>query len=387
MHILVNGTPLLAPVTGIGQYIRQLFTAMDKLPQAELHCCFGFRCESGMRPPPLYATRSMQSAYKLARRLLPNPRDLKNRFEAMAFRYHAHKVPAACIYHEPNFLPHPFDGPMVLTALDLSCFDHPDTHPLERVQIMERCFPKAVERADHIIVISEASGEALRRWFNVDPGRITTTYLAADPRFQPHAAETLTPTLSSLGLGPNGYVLSVGTLEPRKNLSTLFEAYAGLPNSLRQRYPLVVAGMRGWHTKGLMKAAEELIRRGELRLLGYVDDFQMPALYAGAAAFCYPSRYEGFGLPALEAMASGVPVIAGNRTSLPEVVGDAGILVEPDDVDDMREQLRKILEDRSWADQLSHLGLCRSRSFSWDRCARETFAVYEQVMRKLGIPE
>lgn len=380
MHILVNATPLLAPLTGIGQYIRHLFTAMDALANAQLHVCYGLRCETGMHLPSPNATRAMQGAYGLARRLLPNPRALKCKVEAAAFRYHASRMPAGCIYHEPNFLPQPFDGPIVVTVLDLSCFDHPQAHPAERVRIMERGLPRALERADHIIVISEASGDALRRWFNVDPARITTTYLAADPRFQPHAHHELAPALLGLGLTPGNYVLSVGTLEPRKNLTTLFAAYSGLPEALRQRYPLAVAGMSGWKTEGLMKSAEVLIRRGELRLLGYVADELMPLLYAGAAAFCYPSRYEGFGLPALEAMASGVPVITANATSLPEVVGDAGIMLDPDDVDGLRERLRQLLEDRVYAQSLGQLGLLRSRVFSWDRCARETFSVYEKVM-------
>lgn len=381
MHILVNATPLLAPLTGIGQYIRHLFTAMDQLALAQLHVCYALRCETGMHLPSQNAARTMQGAYGLARRLLPNPRALKCKVETAAFRYHASRMPAGCIYHEPNFLPQPFNGPMVVTVLDLSCFDHPEAHPAERVRIMERNFPKAMERADHIIVISEASGDALRRWFKVDPARITTTYLAADSRFQPRDNDVLTPALLGLKLSPGGYVLSVGTLEPRKNLTTLFAAYAGLPAALRQRFPLVVAGMSGWKTEGLMKSAEELISRGELRLLGYVADDLMPLLYAGAAAFCYPSRYEGFGLPALEAMASGVPVITANVTALPEVVGDAGIMLDPDDVDGLTERLRQLLEDRVYAQALGHLGLLRSRMFSWDRCARETFAVYEKLVR------
>ena len=174
------------------------------------------------------------------------------------------------------------------------------------------------------------------------------------------------------------------SLEPRKNLTTLFAAYAGLPAALRQRYPLVVAGMKGWHTGELLQSAEELIRRNELRLLGYVEDELIPPLYAGAAAFAYPSRYEGFGLPALEAMASGVPVVTANLTSLPEVVGDAGLMTDPDDVDGMREHLRHLLEDRDMASALGQRGLERAQTFSWERCARETFSVYEKVMQQRG---
>lgn len=384
MKIIVNGTSLLAPLTGIGQYVRHLFTAMDKIPEAELRLYYGTYCERGMKLPSPNSTEAAQRTYGLAKRFFPRPRALKKLIEKSLFSYHTRSGSGNVLYHEPNYVPMPYKGPLVLTVCDMSCFDHPETHPVERVRLMQRDMPSAIEKADHIIVISESSGEALRRWFSVDASRMTTTYLAADPRFRPRGADLLSPHLAGLGLTPGGYVLSVGTLEPRKNLATLFAAYSGLPASLRQRYPLVVAGLNGWNTEGLMKAAGGLIQRGELRLLGYVADELIPPLYAGAAAFCYPSRYEGFGLPALEAMASGVPVITSNKTSLPEVVGDAGIMVDPDDVDGMRERLRQLLEDQAYADELGQRGLARSQMFSWDRCARETFSVYRKVMQQRG---
>lgn len=384
MNILVNGTPLLAPLTGIGQYIRHLFTAMEEIPEADIHMYYGTRCEKGMRMPSAGSLNVVRRGYGLVRRVIPQHRALRRVAERLVFSYHTRKGWGGCLYHEPNYVPLPYDGPLVLTVCDLSCFDHPETHPEDRVRLMQRDMPPAIEKADHIIVISEASGEALRRWFNVAPERITNTYLAADPRYHPRSAEVLEADLARLGLTPGSYVLSVGTLEPRKNLATLFAAYAGLPSALRQRYPLAVAGMKGWHTGELMKSAEELIRRNELRFLGYVDDALIPPLYAGAAAFAYPSRYEGFGLPALEAMASGVPVVTANRTSLPEVVGDAGLMTDPDDVDGMREHLRHLLEDRDMADALGRRGLERAQTFSWARCARETYAVYEKVMQQRG---
>ena len=385
MKILVNATPLLVPLTGIGQYIRSLFTAMDKMPAADISMYYGLRCEKGVRQPSVATAQAVKRTFSVLRRVIPRPRTLRRVAEKALFAYHARNPSGATLYHEPNYLPLPYKGPRVVTVCDLSCFDHPETHPKERVELMQRGMPAAMAKADHIIVISEATGEALQRWFNVDKSRITNTYLAADPRFQPQSTDTLTPALANLGLRAEAYVLCVGTLEPRKNLSTLFSAYAGLPAALRQRYPLVVAGMSGWNTEALMKSAEDLIRRGELRLLGYVADALIPSLYAGAAAFCYPSRYEGFGLPALEAMASGVPVITSNRTSLPEVVGDAGLMVDPDDVDSLREQLQRLLEDRVFAETLGQRGLARSRLFSWERCAKETFAVYDKVMQQRGI--
>lgn len=386
MKILVNGTPLLSPLTGIGQYIRHLFTAMGELPQADVRVCYGTKCSKGVRLPDPNTAAAAQHGYQFLNRLIPQAqaRSIRRFAEKTLFEFHTRSLLGGVIYHEPNFVPLPYDGALVLTVHDMSCFDHPETHPQERVRFMQTNMPAALERADHIVVVSDASGVALQRWFGVKPERITTTYLAADSRFHPRDAASLTDVLKGFGLAPGQYVLCVGTLEPRKNLTTLFAAYAGLPAALRQRFPLVVAGMKGWGTDSLMAAAQELLSRGELRLLGYVEDAMMPLLFAGAAVFSYPSRYEGFGLPALEAMASGVPVITGNLTSLPEVVGDAGIMLDPDDVDGLREHLQLLLEDLTFRSVLGLKGLERSRLFSWNRCARDTFAVYKKVLDARG---
>jgi alpha-1,3-rhamnosyl/mannosyltransferase len=236
-----------------------------------------------------------------------------------------------------------------------------------------------------VLVISQDSKRALQRWFGVPDEKITVTYLAAAQAYRPIERAELLEPLAALGLASKGYVLTVGTLEPRKNLSTLFAAFAGLPKTLRQRFPLVVVGMKGWKYDELLGEARALVDAGELRFLGYLEDSQMPVLYAGAAAFCYPSRYEGFGLPALEAMAAGVPVLTSNATSLPEVVGAAGLMVDPDDVGGMRDSLELLLENADLASRMAGLGLERAASFSWERCALETVNVYQRVAKARGL--
>lgn len=385
MKVVVNGTPLLAPLTGIGQYVLQLFSAIQAMSEVELALFNGMRCESKICMPSAQSRQVTQTSYELLRRVLPRPRALKQWGQSALFRFHTRNRSPQWLYHEPNYVALPYDGPTVATVCDLSCFDHPEMHPVERVRLFERDFPATVKRADHLIVISEATRLRLQHWFGVPNDKITTTYLAADARFRPRLGSETSIHLSALGLTHGEYVLCVGTMEPRKNLHTLFAAYSGLPESLRRQFPLVLAGGHGWDTAGLLAASRNLMLRGELRLLGYVDDTAMPSLYAGAAAFCYPSRYEGFGLPALEAMASSVPVLTGNLTSLPEVVGDAGRMVNPDDVDGMREMLRELLEDRYFAASLGAMGLKRSTHFSWMRCAAETVSVYRQVMSERGI--
>lgn len=387
MKLLVNGTPLLTPLTGIGHYTWQLCSQMASQPDIELLMAYGMRYEHGLRMPAHNVAGALQAVgYSLLRRVLPNPRRIKRAVEQARFAWTRRRIRRQnYLYHEPNILPLPYDGPTIITLHDLSCFDHPETHPAERVDIMHRELPPAIERVDHIIVISEATRRAVAQRFGVPDSRMTVTLLAAHPQFAPRPADSLRAALAALDLQPGGYLLSVGTLEPRKNLSTLFDAYSGLPAELRRRYPLAVVGMPGWRTEQLMSSARQLVERGELRFLGYVDDAVLPLLYAGAAAFAYPSRYEGFGLPPLEAMASGVPVLVSDVTSLPEVVGDAGVRVGPDDVDAMREGLRQLLEDRDHAARLAGLGLARAQGFSWEKCAQETRAVYQRVLHARGL--
>jgi alpha-1,3-rhamnosyl/mannosyltransferase len=186
--------------------------------------------------------------------------------------------------------------------------------------------------------------------------------------------------VAPFGLQAGQYILSVGTLEPRKNLTTAIKAYARLPETIRQDMPFVIAGMKGWRTDGLDKEVAALIEKGQIRRLGYVPDEALPALYSGARAFVYPSLYEGFGLPPLEAMACGTPVIVSNRSSLPEVVGDAGLKVEALDVDGLAGAMNQVIEDDVLRASLRQRGMERAKGFSWRRCAEETLAVYRKVV-------
>ena len=387
MKVLVNATPLLTPRTGIGQYIHNLFSAIDRIGEVDLRMSYGSRVVSGYSHAPKPGVTDAPWLRRLALGTLPRPRAVKRFVEGLMFRYQTRHALRDAIYHEPNYLPINFEGPLVLTVCDMSCFDHPETHPKERVKLFQQGLPPALERADHVLVISQDSKRALQRWFGVPDEKITVTYLAAAQTFRPIVQAELLEPLAALGLTPKGYVLTVGTLEPRKNLSTIFAAFAGLPKTLRQRFPLVVVGMKGWKYDELLGGARALADAGELRFLGYLEDSQMPALYAGAAAFCYPSRYEGFGLPALEAMAAGVPVLTSNATSLPEVVGAAGLMVDPDDVGGMRDSLLLLLENADLAARMAGLGLERAASFSWERCAQETVNVYQRVAKARGLSD
>ena len=187
--------------------------------------------------------------------------------------------------------------------------------------------------------------------------------------------------LARYHLANSSYLLVVATLEPRKNLLRLADAYSRLPSVLQRRHPLIIIGARGWLTDELEKRLAPMERKDQVRRLGYIPQEDLPLLYAGAWAFAFPSIYEGFGLPLLEAMRSGVPELTANRSSLPEVAGDAAILVDPEDVDTISAGLERLLTDEAWRGLAVERGLRQAQPFSWSRCVENTIGVYQQALR------
>jgi alpha-1,3-rhamnosyl/mannosyltransferase len=187
------------------------------------------------------------------------------------------------------------------------------------------------------------------------------------------------PVLQQHGLSYQKYILAVGTLEPRKNLSSALLAYMQLPAGIRKNYPLVLVGMKGWHTSSLEKQMAPLVAAGEIRQLGYLEREDLAAIIAGALTLVYPSIYEGFGLPPLEAMTCGVPVIASNVSSLPEVVGDSGLLVNPHDIDDIAKAMETMITAPDIRAASAQKALAKSAEFSWDSCVDQTAGIYRQV--------
>jgi alpha-1,3-rhamnosyl/mannosyltransferase len=282
------------------------------------------------------------------------------------------------VYHEPNYVLRPFTGPAVTTIHDLGWLHFPHTLKTATRRIMERGMPQTLRRAAHFITVSRFVAEELTREFGIQPDRISVTPLGVDSRFRPFDVVESRLLMDRLDLVHGRYLLAVGTLEPRKNLSALVNAYGGLPTRLQERVPLVLAGGRGWG-EALGAHAARLQRAGRIRLLGYVSESDLVLLYAGAACFIMPSLYEGFGIPILEAMASGVPVVTSNRSAMPEVAGDAALLVDPDDITSIRDAVRQLLEDSSLCQRLVRAGLARASTFSWQQTVDSTLAVYRQI--------
>ena len=375
LRVAFNATPRLSPLTGIGNYIEQLGAALAATGSIDAYAFYRYRWRHQAPLPPNDSGGAMAALVGRTKRWLPFRGALRLAAHQIGFARGLRRH-AIDIYHEPNYVPISYDVPVVVTVHDLSWLRYPDAHPVDRVRWLERGLPKALDRAGAILVDSAfVRGEVLTT-FNVDPRRVHVAHLGVSAAFRPRTAEKTMATLHPLDLAHRGYVLTLGTIEPRKNIGHVLAAYAALPAALRARYPLVVAGAKGWRAGDLEKELHVLASRGQVRFLGHVPADALPDLFAGAAAFVFPSLYEGFGLPPLEAMASGVPVLVSDRSSLPEVTGDAGVRLDPEQPLDTAAKLAAVLDDPVAHAEWVRRGLDRAKGFSWDACARATLAVY-----------
>ena len=269
--------------------------------------------------------------------------------------------------------------PTVVTLHDLIPITHPETETRAAQLYWRLQIPIAARRASFIITDSDHARNEIVDMFGVPDRHIAVTPLGYPPAMdEPADPARAAEVRCRYGL-PNSYILYVGTIQPRKNLDMLIEAYALLRREGSTAQKLVIVGRKGWLYETLFIRISSLGLEEDIVFTGFVPDEDLPDLYDGACLFVYLSFFEGFGLPPLEAMARGIPVVTSNTTSLPEVVGDAGITVSPGNLDDVVEGMRRILLDDNIAARLRQAGRLRALQFSWDRTARETLAIYRQV--------
>ena len=273
------------------------------------------------------------------------------------------------LLHCPSSLTPPHSPvPMVVTLHDAIGWEHPEWLTRANVLQLTKRLPRAIENGAHVITSSEYSRGRLAEALAIDPARITTVPLGLDERFTP-------------GPGPadadRPYVLTVGTLQPRKNLEAAIAAFESLP---QDDHDLVIVGARGWHDDELLARVGSSPASARIKLLGRVDDDELIALYRGAECLLFPSKYEGFGFPPLESMACGTPVLSSDRTSLAEAIGDAAVVLDPDDVDQIAGELARVLGDAALRDDLRRRGHEQAAKFTWERCTDQTIAVYERVL-------
>ncbi|RLC69773.1 MAG: glycosyltransferase family 1 protein [Chloroflexi bacterium] len=292
------------------------------------------------------------------------------------------------VFHSPDFtLPPVWRARAVLTVHDLSFLRVPECFTGALRRYLERVVPRSVRRADHVIADSHSTKRDLVELLGTPAGKVTVIHSGVEPRFRPIVDRAaLGPVRQRYDL-PERFIISVGTLQPRKNFATLVEAFARLKSETGNWKPgarslkLVIAGGRGWLYEEIFARVEALGLQGDVLFPGFVADEDLPALYNLAEAFVLPSLYEGFGLPPLEAMACGTPVVTSNVSSLPEVVGDAGLMVEPADVESLAAAIERVLEDGGLRREMVQRGLARAKEFTWERAARRLLGVYTRMGR------
>jgi len=382
MKVILSIDPVRFPLTGIGRYTYELAQSLKTLSEIEqLRTFSGSHFVDDLPSPAVSATSTAAFATDFRQMILKSRVATDLYRSASAFKKsYALRGHADYIFHGTNFYLPSFDGPSVCTFHDLSIFTWPHCHPPERVRYMRKEIELTLKRADMLITDSEFTRQEIVSYFGWPLEKIRAVPLASSSDFRPRDADELMPALSKYGLVFGAYCLFVGTIEPRKNLETLLDAYSMLALSVRKRWPLVLIGYRGWKSEALHVRIAAAVADGWVRYLGFVEAYNLPLIYAGARLFIFPSLYEGFGLPVLEAMASGIPVVCSNASTLPEVAGDAAAMCEPQDVDALCQLIAGGLEDDGWREEARSKGLLHAASFSWPRCAQETAAVYRELL-------
>ncbi len=385
MRVAINASSLGSALTGLGQYTLHLSSALLRSRMLELdffyedHWSGALELNSTM----LSKLSNLTKLRIFVRDHVPGAYDIKLAWMQRNF-VRGLNAGRLDLYHEPNFIAFNTDVPTVITVHDLSWIKFPEAHPQSRVRAMNKYFERGLNQSSFLITDSAYVRDEVIDVFGYPEDRIKSIPLGVDASFKPRSSEQTREVLGLYGLEHGSYILLVGTIEPRKNIPTALEAFMALPKKIRLENPLVLVGMKGWLGGDIEDRLASLIAQGEVRRLGYVNQADMPILLSGALTLVFPSIYEGFGLPPLEAMASGVPVITSDASSIPEVVGSGGLMFNPHDVDGFSGAMRDLISDHSRRAELGSIALELSKKFSWDRCAEDTLGVYRQVIGEPG---
>jgi glycosyltransferase involved in cell wall biosynthesis len=396
VKLILNAKALRPPITGVGNYTYHLleqYLQGDSVD--EVHCFSGSHWLTGAEQRALSAdikirrdaSSRVAGAMSLMRDTVskfPGAQTLFSSVMDQRFERTANAIPGA-VYHETNFILKPFAGPCVTTVHDLSYIRYPHCHPDHLVDWLTHNLPKSLDRADCVITVSDLVREELIEHFKLAEEKVCTVYEGVEACYRPRTEAQTADVLSGLGLHHKQYVLLCATLEPRKGIDVLLDAWSQLPDWLRRAYPLILTGSSGWRNEALVEKLATHVKEGTVRHLGYVPSDVLAVLFSGATVFCYPSLYEGFGLPVLDAMSSGVPVICRAGTSMAEFAQGACMLCDSDKPEELAANLEILLSSQSTRDEWAGKGLRQASHFSWERCAAQTAQVYQQVSQCLAV--
>jgi glycosyltransferase involved in cell wall biosynthesis len=371
MRIGIDASAIPTNRAGAGNYIFNLIAAFSKIDFANDYIIFA-------KSEHIEEWKIKQSNFCFLDCSFRNP-PLRLAWEQAVFPYalKKHKID---LLHSPHYtMPYFASCKSVVTFCDMIFFLYPYLHTLAKRFFFRSIIKISSRKADAIIAISKSTARDINALLQIQSKKIHVTPLASGDNFRLiDDSNALGKTCHKYGLIPGNYLLFIGVLEPRKNIPMLLKAYRKLVDrGIRQK--LVIVGKKGWFYNEIFSSVQSLRLEGKVIFTGFVPDEDLPSLLNGALLFVYPSLYEGFGLPVLEAMSCGTPVVTSNISSMPEIIGDAGLLVDPTNINHLAENIEKLILSNSLRNSLRHRGISRAATFSWERTARETLNVYTQI--------
>ncbi|WP_287035969.1 glycosyltransferase family 1 protein [Desulfobacter sp.] len=381
LKILVNSIPMAGVLTGVARYLRNLYTAMGRMDRMDISY---FKGRSPVDFIGVAANSARRQNASRTARYFPDPVVFGLRAASrLKYEYFLNRAckkkgrPGFDVYHETAFTPAKQTRvPTVYSVYDLSLRRFRETQPRDRVWLFE-CFIKSRLRyADHVLTISEFIRQEIIDEFKLQPSMVTAVPLAPDPLFAP-CSEHLVEKVRHKYKLPRSYLLFVSSLEPRKNIDLLINALMISSTDI----PLVLVGWKGWGQKKWREKIKDRQLANRIIMTGHIPDHDLRAVYSGARALVYPSLYEGFGLPIVEAMACDCPVICSNAASMPEAAGNAAVLVNPYSSDEFAHAIDTIVHDSRVRDELVKKGRAQAAAFTWRKTAGQTVEVFKKVIK------
>lgn len=366
--ILIDSITLLSPLTGIGRYTFEIANYFKNNSNVNVEYFYGYYSKNLLELSSGIEIKNLKS-------ILIKNSFIKKTVRKLLFVSSRIFAPSYDLYWQPNFIPN--DGikakKIVTTVHDFSFILYRDFHPNERIEYFDKYFFKNIARSDMIITGSEYTKREILQKLHFGEDKIKVIYHGID-----HNLFKIYKDIKVDFELPSKFILSVGSLEPRKNLLGFLKAYNMLNKTLKEEYQLVLVGFKGWENHEIMNIINS--NKKYIHYLGFVSDDQLAKIYNLASLFIFPSFYEGFGLPPLEAMACGTPVVTSNLTSMPEVCADAAVYCDPHNIEDIKHKIELVLNDVSLQKSMIYKGLERAKEFTWERSANEHMKIFKKVM-------
>lgn len=376
MKIGLDIRSLLAPKTGVGYYTYHLANSLLKLDEVNEYHLFYFN----------FLRRKNSLNFKQKNAFIKEIKAVPGRVCNQIWRYFDFPkidlfTKEMDVFHFPNFTITPLKkGKVILTVHDLSFVKYPQFTEPKNLKFLKKLFIKSINRADLILTVSEFTKNELQDVFNIKDEKIAVVYNGVEDIFKNKIDAAALKKVKLKYSLPEKYIFHVGMLEPRKNITSLIKAYH-LSRGRHKDFPykLVIVGRKGWHYEQIFATVKNLDLQKEVIFTGYVEHNDLPLLYQGGDLLVYPSIYEGFGLPVLEAMASGIPVICSAKSSLPEVAGEAALLCSGNTPEDISLKIEEVLNSEQLPKEMAAQGIRQAEKFSWEKSAQKVLALYKQL--------